>query len=138
VATSLALAQERRIPVYVIGVGTTVGGVVPEPNRDPARAAVSSSLDRSSLATIATAGGGRYFELDRESDRDIANSIIDATRRRADTADVEQTVRELYWSALLIAAAFLGLGVLFVRDRASLVLQIAAAMAALVVLARAS
>ena len=33
---------------------------------------------------IATAGGGRYFELDRESDRDIANAIIDATRRRAE------------------------------------------------------
>jgi hypothetical protein len=120
----------------VVGVGTTVGGVIPDP--DTSRAVISSALDRRSLGVIATAGGGRYFELDRESDRDIANSIIDATRRRADTADVEQTVRELYWSALLIAAAFLGLGVLFVRDRASLVLQIAAAMAALVVLARAS
>ena len=54
---------------------------------------------------IATAGGGRYFELDRESDRDIANAIIDATRRRADAGDVEETTRELYWSALLMAAA---------------------------------
>ena len=76
---------------------------------------------------IATAGGGRYFELDRESDRDIANAIIDATRRRADAGDVEETTRELYWSALLVAAVFLGLGVLFLRDRASLALQLAAA-----------
>ena len=138
VAKSIQVAQERGIPIYVLGVGTTVGGVIPEPNRDPARAAVSSVLDRSSLATLATAGGGRYFELDREADRDIANAIIDATRRRAETGDVEETTRELYWSALLIGAAFLGLGVLFLRDRASLALQIVAAVIVLVVLTRVS
>jgi Ca-activated chloride channel family protein len=138
VAKSMAMAQERGIPLYVIGVGTTVGGVIPEPNRDPLRAPVSSVLDRSSLAAIATAGGGRYFELDRESDRDIANAIIDATRRRAQSGEVQASTRDLYWSALLIAAAFLLLGVLFLRDRASLVLQIAAATAALVVLTRVS
>jgi hypothetical protein len=138
VAKSLAVAQERRIPIYVIGVGTTVGGVIPEPNRDATRALVSSTLDRASLATIATAGGGRYFEIDRESDRDIANAIIDASRRRAASSDTEETTRDLYWSALLLAAVFLGLGVLFLRDRASLALQITAAVAALMVLARAS
>lgn len=138
VATSMALAQERGVPLYVIGVGTTVGGVIPEPNRDPTRAAVSSTLDRSSLGVIATAGGGRYFELDRESDRDIANAIIDATRRRAQSGDVEETTRDLYWSALLAAAVFVGLGVLFLRDRASLALQLAAAAMVLVVLARVS
>ena len=134
VARSLAMTQERGIPLYVVGVGTSAGGVIPDP--DVNRAAVSSVLDRSSLATIATAGGGRYFELDRESDRDIANAVIEATRRRAAAGDVEETTRELYWSALLIAAAVLGLGLLFLRDRASLVLQIAAALGALVVLAR--
>ena len=138
VAKSMALAQERGVPLYVIGVGTTVGGVIPEPNRDPSRAAVSSVLDRSSLAAIATAGGGRYFELDRESDRDIANAIIDATRRRAQSGDIEESTRDLYWSALLIAAIFLGLGVLFLRDRASLAWQIAAAAVVLVVLTRVS
>ena len=138
VAKSMALAQERGIPLYVVGVGTTVGGFIPEPNRDPSRAAVSSVLDRSSLATIATAGGGRYFELDRDSDRDIANAVIDATRRRAQTGDIEESTRDLYWSALLIAAGFLGLGVLFLRDRASLGLQLAAAAVVLLVLARVS
>jgi hypothetical protein len=138
VAKSMALAQERGVPIYVIGVGTTVGGIIPEPNRDPSRAPVSSVLDRSSLATIATAGGGRYFELDRDSDRDIANSIIDATRRRAQSGEVHESTRDLYWSALLIAAAFLGLGVLFLRDRASLALQIAAGLVVLIVLARVS
>jgi hypothetical protein len=136
VAKSIAMAQERNVPLYVVGVGTTVGGVIPEPNRDPTRAAVSSSLDRSSLGVLATAGGGRYFELGRESDRDIANTIIDATRRRAQSGDIEETTRDLYWSALLVAAGLLGLGVLFLRDRASLALQLTAAVAALVVLAR--
>jgi len=136
VAKSIALAQQRRVPLYVIGVGTTVGGVIPEPNREPGRAAVSSSLDRASLGVIATAGGGRYFELNRESDRDIANSIIDVTRRRAQTGDVEETTRELYWSALLVAAGFLGFGVLFLRDRASLTLQLAAGVVVMIVLAR--
>jgi Ca-activated chloride channel family protein len=138
VAKSIALAQERRIPLFVVGVGTTSGGVIPEPNRDPMRAAVSSSLDRSSLSVIATAGGGRYFELDRESDRDIANAIIDATRRRAEAGDVEESTRDLYWTALLAAAVFIGLGVLFLRDRASLVLQVIAAVGALIVLANVS
>jgi hypothetical protein len=138
VAKSVALAQERRLPLHVIGVGTTVGGVIPEPNRDPMRAAVSSTLDRSSLAAIATAGGGRYFELDRESDRDIANIIIDATRRRAESGDVEETSRDLYWSALLVAASLVGVGVLFLRDRSSLVLQIVAAVLTLIVLTRIS
>lgn len=138
VAKSIALAQERRVPLYVVGVGTTVGGIIPEPNRLPDRAAVSSQLDRGSLAAIATAGGGRYFELDRDSDRDIANAIIDATRRRAASGDVEESTRDLYWSALLSAAAFLVLGVLFLRDRASLALGIAAAAVTLIVLARIS
>jgi hypothetical protein len=136
VAKSMAMVQERGIPLYVVGVGTTVGGVIPEPNRDPTRAAVSSVLDRSSLAALATAGGGRYFELERESDRDIANAIIEATRRRAERGELEESARELYWSALLMAAVLLALGVLFLRDRASLALQFAAAVVVIVVLAR--
>jgi Ca-activated chloride channel family protein len=136
IAKSMAMAQERGIPIFVVGVGTTVGGVIPEPNRDPLRAPVSSVLDRSSLATIATAGGGRYFELNRENDRDIANAIIDATRRRAQSGEIQESTRDLYWSALLLAGAFLLLGILFLRDRASLGLQIAAAAAVLIVLAR--
>ena len=50
---------DRGIPVHVIGVGTTAGGVIPEPQRASADRPVVSRLDRESLATIATAGGGR-------------------------------------------------------------------------------
>jgi Ca-activated chloride channel family protein len=136
VAQSLALAQERGVPIFVVGVGTTVGGIIPEPGREPGRPILSAQLDRASLATIATAGGGRYFEVNRETDREIANAIIEATRRRAESGDIQQTTEDLYWSALLLAAIFLALGVFFLRDRASLLLQLAAAAGVLMVLTR--
>ncbi len=127
VAKSIAAAQNRGVPIFVVGVGTTAGGIIPDPNQDPMRAVLSSSLDRSSLGVIANAGGGRYFELGREDDRDIANAIIDSTRRRASTSGVNETLQELYWRALLVAAAFVGLGVLFLRDQAALALHLTAA-----------
>jgi Ca-activated chloride channel family protein len=134
VAKSLALAQEQGVPLNVVGVGTTAGGIIPDPTPDPARTVLSSSLDRASLGVIANAGGGRYFELDRDDDRDIANAIIDSTRRRASAGNINETVQELYWRALLVAAIFVGLGVLFLRDQAALGLQLTAATAVLVFL----
>ena len=128
------LAQTRGVPIFVVGVGTTAGGVIPDPQAGPERPLLSSPLDRQSLGVIATAGGGRYFELGREDDRDIANAIIDSTRRRASTGGVNETFQELYWWALLLAAAFVGLGVLFLRDQAALALQLAAAAGVLVLL----
>jgi Ca-activated chloride channel family protein len=107
VEQSLSLARARGIPVYVIGVGTTAGGVIPEPQRASNQAPVSSRLDRDSLATIATAGGGRYFELGREKDADIANEIIAATRRRATETAVSERTEDLYPRLLLLAAGFL-------------------------------
>ncbi len=126
VAKSIAAAQNRGIPIFVVGVGTTAGGIIPDPNPDPARAILTSSLDRSSLSVIANAGGGRYFELGRDDDRDIANAIIDSTRRRANTGGVNETVQELYWRALVAAAALIALGVLFLRDQSALALQLGA------------
>lgn len=134
VAKSIAASQNRAIPIFVVGVGTTAGGIIPDPNPDLARAVLTSSLDRSSLSVIANAGGGRYFELGRDDDRDIANAIIDSTRRRANTGGLNETVQELYWRALLVAAIFVGLAVLFLRDQAALGLQLAAASAVLVML----
>jgi hypothetical protein len=43
----------------------------------------TSRLDRASLQKIASAGGGQYFELDRDGDRHIANTIIDTAKRMA-------------------------------------------------------
>lgn len=107
VEQSLALARARKIPVYVIGVGTTAGGTIPEPERASNDTPVASQLDRDSLAVIAAAGGGRYFELDREKDTEIANAIIAATRRQAATSDVTEAAEELYPQCLLLAAACL-------------------------------
>ena len=112
VGKSLALARERRIPVYVIGVGTTAGGIIPEPQRASNDAPVASRLDRDSLAVIATAGGGRYFELGRERDTDIANTIIAEARRRAPQTGVGERTDELYPQCLAAAAAFVLLAAL--------------------------
>jgi Ca-activated chloride channel homolog len=107
VEQSLELARKRRIPVHVIGVGTTAGGVIPEPQRAANEAPVASRLDRNSLAVIATAGGGHYFELDRESDADIANTIISTTRGQAAASSASEGTEELYPLCLLVAAGLL-------------------------------
>ena len=91
-----------------------------------------SILNRAELTRLATAGGGRYFELDAQTDREIANAIIDQTRRRAGTVGIQDGTQELYWNFLLAGAVFLALGVLFLRDRVALALQLGAAGAVLV------
>lgn len=136
VERAVTMARERRIPLHVIGVGTTAGGVIPEPQLAGARPLppLSSSLDRRSLSTIATAGGGRYFELDREPDSEIANVIINATRQQA-AGGVSEGTEDLYWQVLLAAGGFLFLGVLLQRDRASQVLLLGGTVSVLVMLA---
>ena len=132
VAKSLALAQEKNVPLNVIGVGTTVGGLIPDPKREPNQPMLRSVLNRAELSRLATVGGGRYFELDRETDRDIANAIIEQTRRRAGSKGLQEGTQDLYWNFLLAAAGFLALGVLFLRDRVALALQLSAAAAVFV------
>jgi Ca-activated chloride channel family protein len=136
VARSLKLARTNDVPVWVVGVGTTVGAFIPEPERrpndtTPKEPPIRSSLDRASLSMIANAGGGEYLELDREGDREIANRIIDASRRRAGSRGLEVSNEELYWRFLLAAAVFMGLGLLFMQERAELWLQAAGAGVAL-------
>ena len=132
VARSIELAGQAHVPLYVIGVGTLSGGMLPvsvdadgveEPS--PGR----SRLDRPSLQRIAAAGGGQYFELDRDPDRDIANAIIDAGRRQAPTTAEEGQVQELYWRFLAAAIALAAAGSVFLRERVELGLQLAAAAA---------
>jgi Ca-activated chloride channel homolog len=136
VAKSIQLVQARGFPVHVVGVGTTAGGIIPDPKRDATQAAVRSTLDRSSLATIASAGGGRYFELGREADREIASAIIDLTRRRSGGQGVQETFDDRYREFLLGAAGLLVLGILFLRDQATIGLQLAAGVGVLLMVAR--
>jgi Ca-activated chloride channel homolog len=140
VATAVRAARSKDIPVYVVGVGTTVGGIIPEAPRKanlagspPPEPPIRSSLDRASLATIANAGAGQYLELDREGDREIANRIIDAARRRAGSRGLQEEHEDLYWRCLAAAAALLGVGVLFLQERVELLLQAAGAGVALAV-----
>lgn len=136
VAKSIELARASGIPIHVVGVGTTAGGIIPDPKRDATQAAVRSVLDRNSLSVIATAGGGRYFELDREEDRDIANAIIDTTRRRSGAQGVQQSFDDRYREFLIGAAGLVVLGVLFLRDQAALAMQLAAGVGVLILLTR--
>jgi Ca-activated chloride channel family protein len=128
VKTSIELAKDRNIPLFVIGVGTSGGGFIPEPPEVVAVAGgappVHSVLDRASLMTIATAGNGGYFEMDRESDFSIASSIVGYARRRAGTRGVQEENEEIYRRFLLVAGALLVLGTLFLRETTELWIQV--------------
>jgi len=138
VARALQTAKDRKVPVFVIGVGTTVGGMIPEPaNPDGSRPPpkIRSALDRKSLLQIAVAGGGEYYEIGEESDRTIAFRIVDRLRRRAANAEPVETFEDLYAQALMAAAIVLCLGVLDVRKRTELAWQAAGALAVVLLLA---
>jgi Ca-activated chloride channel family protein len=127
VARAMKLVREHGIPIFVVGVGTTSGGMIPDPKRDAARAAtevrppaIHAVLDRDSLEAIAGAAGGQYLELGRETDREIANRIISATRRNAGSLGLESGARDLYWQCLLAAACLLVAGIVFMQERAEL------------------
>ncbi len=135
VQRALQTARAEQVPVFVVGVGTSSGGFIPEPPAETPEKAlppVYSRLDRESLAAIAGEGGGRYMELDRERDVDIAVTVIDAVRKMS-RGGVEEGADEVYWAALALGAAFLLAGIAFVRDRAELALATAGAVAALAV-----
>jgi Ca-activated chloride channel family protein len=136
VSRALKIARSNDVPVFVVGVGTSVGGLIPDVPRkpndtSPVEPPIRSSLDRTSLAMIANAGGGQYLELDREGDREIANTIIDAARRRAGSRGLQLESEELYWRCLAAAAVLMGIGLLFLQERVELWLQAAGAGVAL-------
>jgi Ca-activated chloride channel family protein len=136
VQRSIAEAVKRGISVDVIGVGTSNGGIIPLPRDekgvvlagfDPIR----STIDRTSLREIAAAGGGEYFELDASADEQIAARVIQNASRRSGNEQVDESLDELYWYLLAAAAACLGLGALFVKQRVQLGLGFVAALALL-------
>lgn len=129
VEDALKLTRARDVPVFVVGVGTLQGGVIPDPKREtnPAEPIIRSALDRTSLNQIAATSGGRYLELDRETDVEIANRIIDAARRRAVTTQPEPSMQPVYWQFLLLGAFFAVPAVVFLRDRAELAIAVIAA-----------
>jgi len=134
VARSLARSADAHVPLYVIGVGTLAGGMLPIVKDDETGEEGSpgrSRLDRPSLQRIAATGGGQYFELDREADHQIANRIIDAGRRMARPRHVEGEPTELYWRLLVAALGLASIGLVFLRERVELWMQLAGGVAAL-------
>ncbi len=138
VARALQTATDRKVPVFVVGIGTTVGGMIPEPlgtdgTRPPPK--IHSALDRKSLLQIAVAGGGEYFEIGEASDRTIAFRIVERLRRRALNAEPVETFEDLYAKFLLAAAIVLCVAVLVTRKRTELAWQTAGALAVVLLLA---
>ena len=142
VANALQEARAHKIPVHVAGIGTTTGGMIPEPARpDGTRPppVVRSVLDRNSLVQLAVAGGGEYFEIGDEPDRVVAFRIIDRLHRQSDVSQQIESFEDLYRRFLMAAAVMLGLGTLFMHKRADLAWQaggVAVAVMLLVSLAR--
>jgi hypothetical protein len=142
VKKTLDEAVARNIPVFVVGVGTLGGGKMPaysgpdgQEIKDP-EVPLYSRLDRSSLQKVAAEGHGQYFELDRDGDRYIANAIIDAGKRLAPALTVANDAEPLYWYFLSTAAVFIVSGLLFLRERGDLWLQLAGAGLALLWVSR--
>ena len=73
------------------------------------------------------------IELGRLSDREIANRVITATRRRAASPGIETAGTDLYWQCLLVAAALLAIGIAFMQERVELWLYTVGAGAALAI-----
>jgi hypothetical protein len=140
VATALADARRRKIPVNVVGVGTVGGGMIPEPPRADGTtppASVHAILDRDNLRQIAAAGGGEYFEMGHEPDRDVAFEIIESVRRRAVTSlesTAEESREELYWQFLFFAGVLLCLGTFVLKERTELWWQAAGALVAVLLI----
>ena len=135
VAKAVVKARSYNAPVYVVGVGTAAGSIIPDPaviekKAEPLRAV----LDRNSLLQIARAGGGEYFELGRELDRDIAAKIIAAVKRNAGSVREVENFEELYWRFLFAAGVVLCLGTVLLSAPAELWLQSAAVVAAALIL----
>jgi len=140
VAIALADARRRKIPVNVVGVGTVGGGMIPEPPRADGTTpppTVHAILDREGLRNIASAGGGEYFEIGHEPDRDVAFRIIESVRRRAVAsmeAQAEESREELYWQFLFFAGVILCLGTFVLKERAELWWQAAGAVVAVLLI----
>lgn len=137
VARAIDRLRDAGVPLFVVGVGTLAGGRMPPlpfpDDGDPPP--TISRLDRRGLQRLAEEGRGRYFELDHEIDRDIANTVIDAGRRSAPPTVQPAIATDLHWPLIAAACALLGLGSLFAR-RATLWLHLSGAALALAVALR--
>jgi Ca-activated chloride channel family protein len=140
VERALEVAREQRVTVQVVGVGTVTGGLIPEPMGDdgvvpPPR--LRAVLDEPALRAIARTGGGEYFEVGREADRELAFRLISSVRQRASLRDETTSYEDLYWYFLVGAAALLGVAALLLRKPVELLWQAVGVATALGIVAAA-
>jgi Ca-activated chloride channel family protein len=140
VQRAIAQAVNKGFIVDVIGAGTSTGGMIPLPHGDNGKVLagfipIRSSIDRISLMSMAREGNGEYFELGTASDEQIAARIIQTAARRSGNEQLDQSFDELYWYVLVAAAVFLGLGMLFLKQRVQLGLAVASALALIALIA---
>jgi len=109
---------KKAIPIYVVGVGTTAGKVIPE-SKEHLGQEEHSAIDRSSLRNIANFGGGEYFELDWDkNDSKIAVELIDRIKKnKINSASREKVFKDVHWEFLCAVAVILILGILPFYDR---------------------
>jgi Ca-activated chloride channel homolog len=138
VAKAVARIVERGIPLHVIGVGTLGGGELPvvrAANGEVFTSPGTSRLERAALQRIAAAGLGRYFELDRDGDRHIANTIVADGRRLVPAVALRNTAEPLYWWFLAGAALIAVLGLCALARRAELAILLAGSVASALLVA---
>ena len=132
VAKAIERVSERHIPLYVIGVGTLGGGQLPIVRAATGELIDSpgvSRLERASLQRIAAGGSGRYFELDRDGDRHIANTIVAEGRRLAPAIGMRETTEDLYWWFIAGAVSLAALALVAVSRRVELAVLLAGSVA---------
>ena len=118
VARAVQRVVDRGIPLYVVGVGSLGGGLLPVvrlANGELLASPGSSRLERAALQRIAASGRGAYFELDRDGDRHIANTIVAAGRRLAPAVDLTEVAEDLHWWFVVAATVIAGLGSVFLQ-----------------------
>ncbi len=139
VEKSIKKAVEFGVQLFAVGVGTLGGARMPDFKDELGNVVVdpetpiTSRLDRAALQRIAAAGGGQYFELDRDGDRRIANAIIDAGKKLAPSLGAVERAEDLYWRFIAVAGLFPFIGLLFLRDRSEMWLQALGATAILII-----
>jgi Ca-activated chloride channel family protein len=131
VAAALRQARAKDIPVYIVGIGTTAGGMIPQPTGPTVESfePVHSVLDRPGLIQLAREGGGEYFEIGQGSDRDVAFRLISRLRQRAEKSSLIESFEDLYWRFLLAAAMVLCVATVLLKRRVELAWQAAGAAA---------
>ncbi len=105
-------AKERGMRVYVLGVGTTKGSPIPEPEtgdymRDNSGQTVMTALNEQMCREIAQAGGGAYIHVENNSN---AQRLLDEELDKLEKNETESTIYSDYdeqfqavgWIALLL------------------------------------